>query len=324
MVGHPERAHTIVRLARPAQPRATRSHAQRLIVTIVFVTVLVAASFTRTIGSSHGQIDSGGRPVTSGPNQGLYDGGSPTSPDAPSPDSVGPSSTGTSSAPRATSVAPDPSSPTASLPPLPACRYADEPAVDVAYDDWQRTIVDTISRLPRGYVPPDLVPISEASLSGGGTIRRIATADLKALVKAARKAGVRLAVESAYRSEAQQHRTFAGWVRSSGEAEARRFSARPGHSEHQLGTAIDFKAAGGGSPWTQAFARSRHARWLAGNSWRFGWIQSYPRGAETQTCYGAEAWHCRYVGREVAAKVHASGMTLRAWLWLHGADLVPR
>ena len=136
-----------------------------------------------------------------------------------------------------------------------------------------------------------------------------------------RKARVRLAVESAYRSEAQQRRTFAGWVRTSGEAEARRFSARAGHSEHQLGTAIDFKAAGGGSPWTPAFARSGHARWLAANAWRFGWIQSYPPGSETQTCYGAEAWHYRYVGRNVAAEVHASGMTLRAWLWLDaGAD----
>ena len=168
-------------------------------------------------------------------------------------------------------------------------------------------------------MPPDLVPVSRAGLSGGGTIRRIAIADLKALAKAGRKAGVRLAVESAYRSEARQHRTFAGWVRTSGEAEARRFSARAGHSEHQLGTAIDFKAAGGGSPWTQAFARSRHARWLAANAWRFGWIQSYPPGAETQTCYGAEAWHYRYVGRDVAAEVHASGMTLRAWLWLHAS-----
>ena len=136
------------------------------------------------------------------------------------------------------------------MPQLPACRDADEPAAHAAYDDWRRTIVDTTSRLPKGYVPPDLVPVSRAGLSGGGSIRRIAIADLKALATAARKAGVRLAVESAYRSEARQQRTFAGWVRTSGEAEARRFSARAGHSEHQLGTAIDFKAAGGGSPWT--------------------------------------------------------------------------
>jgi D-alanyl-D-alanine carboxypeptidase len=211
------------------------------------------------------------------------------------------------------------SSPTPSMPELPACRFADEPAALAAYDEWQHTIVDTTSRLPIGYVPPDLVAVARAGLSGGGTIRRIAIADLKALAIAGRKAGVGLAVESGYRSEGRQQQTFAGWVRSSGEAEARRFSARAGHSEHQLGTAIDFKAAGGGSPWTYAFVRSRHGQWLAANAWRFGWIQSYPPGAETRTCYSAEAWHYRFVGRDVAAEVHASGMTLRAWLWLHAS-----
>jgi zinc D-Ala-D-Ala carboxypeptidase len=292
MDGRPERTQTKVRLVRRAQPRATRSHALPLTATIVVITVFVTALFTRATGS--------GAALT--------------------PGSADPSAKGTSSAPPVTSAAPVPSSsPIATMPQLPACRYADEPAAHVAYDDWQRTIVDTTSRLPKGYVPPDLVAVSRAGLPGGGSIRLIAIADLKALAAAGRKAGVRLAVESAYRSEARQQRTFAGWVRTSGEAEARRFSARAGHSEHQLGTAIDFKAAGGGSPWTPAFAHSRPARWLAANAWRFGWIQSYPPGAETQTCYGAEAWHYRYVGRDVAAEVHVSGMTLRAWLW--AADL---
>ena len=322
MIGHPERAQTNVRLVRRAEPRATHSRALRLTVTIAFVIVLVAASFARATGSSESLTGQSGPPLASTPNHGLDEGGSPTSLDAPSPGSAGPSATGTTSSPRATSVAAVPSSsPTASPRPLPACRYADEPAAHAAYDDWPRTIVDTSSRLPEGYVPPDLVPVSRARLSGGGSIRRIAIADLKALAKAARKAGVRLAVESAYRSESRQKGTFAGWVRTSGEAEAQRFSARAGHSEHQLGTAIDFKAAGGGSPWTKAFARSRHARWLAANAWRFGWIQSYPPGAENQTCYGAEAWHYRYVGRDVAAEVHASGVTLRAWLWLYASTV---
>jgi D-alanyl-D-alanine carboxypeptidase len=296
MDGRPERAHTKVRLVRRARPRATGSHALPLTVTIVVITVFVTALFTRATGSSAALT-------------GRWD-----------PPAMSTSANWTSSAPLATSVAAVQSAlPTASMPPLPACRNADEPAGHAAYDDWQRTIVDTTSRLPRGYVPPDLVAVSRAGLSGGGSIRRIAIADLKALAATARKAGVRLAVESAYRSEARQRRTFAGWVRTSGEAEARRFSARAGHSEHQLGTAIDFKAAGGGSPWTPAFAGSRHALWLAANAWRFGWIQSYPPGVETQTCYGAEAWHYRYVGRDVAAEVQASGMTLRAWLWLHAS-----
>lgn len=42
---------------------------------------------------------------------------------------------------------------------------------------------------------------------------------------------------------------------------------------------------------------------------------SYPSGKEAQTCYVYEPWHYRYVGREVAAEVQASGLTLREWLW---------
>jgi len=315
MDGHPEQTRTNLELIRHAQPRAARSHALPVTVVLLVITLFVAASLTPTTRSGVALVHPREPHVGSTLDQGPNGGGLPTPPD---PRSSGPSAIGTSSAPPATSVAPIPSpSPSASMPPLPACRYADEPAAHAAYDDWQRTIIDTTSRLPKGYVPPDLVSVSRAGLSGRFSIRSIAVADLKALVGAGRKAGVRLAVESAYRSEARQKRTFARWVRTSGKAEARRFSARAGHSEHQLGTAIDFKAAGGGSPWTPAFARSRHARWLAANAWRFGWIQSYPPDAQAETCYGAEAWHYRYVGRDVAAEVHASGMTLRAWLWLH-------
>jgi D-alanyl-D-alanine carboxypeptidase len=303
MNGRPVPAQADVRIVRGAQPGATHGHALPLTVTIVVISVFVAALFTRPTGPVAALIGPWDPPVALTENRGPADGGSPPSLDGLSPGSAGVSLTGEgpSSTPPATSVAPvPPSSLAATTPKLPACRSADEPAAHAAYDDWQRTIVDTTSRLPRGYVPPDLVAVSRAGLSGGGTIRLIAIADLKALAKAGRKAGVRLAVESAYRSEAQQQRTFASWVRTSGEAEARRFSARAGHSEHQLGTAIDFKAAGRGSPWAQAFAHSRLARWLAANAWRFGWTQSYPPGAQMQTCYGGEPWHYRYVGRVVA------------------------
>ena len=171
MNGRPERSQPEIRLVRRGQARSTRSHALPLIVSIVFATVLVAASFTRATWSSGGQIGSGDRPVMSSPDHGRDDGGSPTSPDAPSPGSAGPSATGITSALPAISVVPVPSlSPPGSMPELPACRFADEPAAHAAYDDWQRTVVDTTSRLPKSYVPPDLVPVSRAGLSGGGSI----------------------------------------------------------------------------------------------------------------------------------------------------------
>ncbi len=157
MIGRPERARTSVRIVRRAQPSATRRHALPLTVTIVVITVFVAALFTRATGPRAALIGPSEPPVASTPSQAQDDGGSPTARDASSPGSAGPSSMATSSAMVATSVAlVSSTSPTPSMPELPACRFADEPAALAAYDDWQHTIVDTTSRLPKGYVPPDL------------------------------------------------------------------------------------------------------------------------------------------------------------------------
>jgi D-alanyl-D-alanine carboxypeptidase len=54
---------------------------------------------------------------------------------------------------------------------------------------------------------------------------------------------------------------------------------------------------------------------MARNAWRFGFVMSYPKGREAETCYAYEPWHYRYVGREVAQAIHDSGLTPRRYLW---------
>jgi len=207
----------------------------------------------------------------------------------------------------------------APVPPLPSCTYVDLPALRTTYGDWSSTVLDTVFQLPNGYVPPDLVDTSRAGLTPGQFIRAIALDDLSAMAAAAKADGARLAVQSAYRSYVGQVLTFNGWVRQVGYQAALVTSARPGHSEHQLGTAIDFRAVGGASPWTYAdWATTREGAWLAANAWKFGWVLSYPQGMTAVSCYRYEPWHYRYVGRQTAAAVHAAGITLREWLWARG------
>lgn len=208
---------------------------------------------------------------------------------------------------------------TAPIPPLPKCDYIDLPAARVAYSQWGTTVLDTVFRLPSGYAPPDLADTSQAGLNGSYYVRAIAMQDLRAMISAATAEGARLAVQSAYRSYVGQVLTFDGWVSQVGYSEALKTSARPGHSEHQLGTAIDFRAVGGASPWTYAdWATTTEGAWLAANAWRFGWVMSYPRGTSPVSCYNYEPWHYRYVGRPTAATVHGAGVTLREWLWSQG------
>jgi len=203
--------------------------------------------------------------------------------------------------------------------PLPACAYEDRPAALTDYSDWPYTLLDTLHTLPESYAPEDLVPVTEA---GVGTdtmkVRSLVMPDLRALLRAAAAAGVRLEVQSAYRSYSYQEATFAGWVAQDGLEAALKTSARPGHSEHQLGTALDFRSADGPPAWELPDWRNTpEGAWLADNAPRFGFVMSYPEGKEAVTCYSYEPWHYRYLGRAVAAEVQASGLTLREWLWEH-------
>jgi D-alanyl-D-alanine carboxypeptidase len=139
--------------------------------------------------------------------------------------------------------------------------------------------------------------------------------DLRAMAEAAAAAGNAIGVESAYRSYDDQAATFNHWVATSGYAAALTFSARPGHSEHQLGLAIDFRSDPGGSPFTGSWGQTPAGKWMRLHAWEFGFIRSYPPNDKAVTCYASEAWHYRYVGRDMAAAIHASGLTTRQYLW---------
>lgn len=198
---------------------------------------------------------------------------------------------------------------------LPPCRYDDVTTFHMGYDDWKTTLLDTLYSLPVTYVPPDLVSVEEAGLDGPFKVRALLLEDLKALVAAA-PAGAGLELQSAYRSYDYQRRTFEYWVAQEGADAALTSSARAGHSEHQLGTAVDFRSVGGPAPWDlDDWALTPAGAWLAENAWRYGFVMSYPEGKRDLTCYIYEPWHYRYVGRETAKAVKESGLTLREWLW---------
>ena len=195
---------------------------------------------------------------------------------------------------------------TATVGPLPVCDSGETPTDLPDPADWARTILDTDRTLPSDYAPTDLVSVREAGVTGSGRLRAFVIDDLRRLHDAAAAAGVRFAVKSAYRSFDQQVATFASLEKAYGRDFAEESAARPGHSEHQLGTTIDVD---GGEAW------------LTDNAWRYGFVQSYPADRSPRwTCYKPEAWHFRYVGPVSAGLIHASGVSPREWLWAHRLD----
>jgi D-alanyl-D-alanine carboxypeptidase len=182
--------------------------------------------------------------------------------------------------------------------------------------DWSIALLDTIYQLPASHAPSDLVDSSAAGVNGGYALRSFVAAELREMAAAARAAGAPIALVSGYRSFTQQEATFDYWVGVGGYEQALRTSARAGHSEHQLGTAIDVTSDGGAAPWEYAdWASTPAGGWMAANAWRYGFVMSYPAGGFDRTCYDYEPWHYRYVGRDLAARIVSDGRTPREVLW---------
>jgi zinc D-Ala-D-Ala carboxypeptidase len=199
-------------------------------------------------------------------------------------------------------------------PDVPACATGDEPVEGDPTADWATIVVDTGHRLDPSYMPPDLVPVSDAGFrNADDRVRRVVIDDLGAFRLAAEAQGLPFVIVSAYRSAEYQRQLFEGRVLTDGPDIAAAFTARPGHSEHQLGTTIDILDPESGELTTE-FGSTETGRWVAQHAHEFGFVLSYPSGARDQTCYDYEPWHLRYVGPDIADRIHRSGMTPREWL----------
>lgn len=153
-------------------------------------------------------------------------------------------------------------------------------------------LVDKTYGLTADYEPTELVSLNNYKLRVSRNDLQLRHAIMDAVLamdQAARADGVALVFSSAYRSYHYQDGLFTRYAGQHGEAQADRFSARPGHSQHQLGTAIDFGSI------DDTFAETAAGKWMAENAWRFGFSLSYPQDMEERTGYIWESWHFRYI-----------------------------
>ena len=162
------------------------------------------------------------------------------------------------------------------------------------------------------YVPDSLRKTQVHGMSQ--SMREDAAAALEELFQAAQSEGIRLSTVSGYRSYSKQSLIYSRKVgRTGSEAEADKLVARPGTSEHQLGLAMDL-ATRDSSTLSERFASTAEGQWVYANCQRFGFIVRYLKGYEDVTGYSYEPWHIRYVGRENAEAIAASGLPLETYL----------
>lgn len=134
-----------------------------------------------------------------------------------------------------------------------------------------------------------------------------AAAAFSALAAAASTQGHQLRIGNDWRSYQTQRNMYDSAAAWQGREAADSRYARPGHSEHQAGLALDLDC---GCPDIGARA---DGRWVAANAHHYGFIVRYPEGKTHLTGYMYEPWHLRYVGIELATILYDSDLTLEEY-----------
>ena len=133
-----------------------------------------------------------------------------------------------------------------------------------------------------------------------------------------------LFVNSAYRTYDYQVELFESKTRQYGLAGALVRSAKAGHSEHQTGLAVDVSVPAQGCAIMTCFGETAGGKWVAENSWRFGFIVRYEEETTAITGYSYEPWHLRFVGEELATEYSENGIhTLEEFWSLPAAEFYP-
>lgn len=157
-------------------------------------------------------------------------------------------------------------------------------------------LVDKKHFLEKEDNPKDIIPLkpNNAYLLNRNdlSLRDFVEDALRKMSFAAKDEGITIVASSTYRSYEYQEGLYERNVKELGQEAADRESARPGTSQHQLGTVVDFGSI------TDEFALTKAGIWLDNNASRFGFSLSFPQGYEEVTGYRWESWHYRYIGLE--------------------------
>jgi D-alanyl-D-alanine carboxypeptidase len=157
---------------------------------------------------------------------------------------------------------------------------------------------------PQAYVPKSLTRIQAERL------RSEAAEAYKNMVRDAKADGVNIVAVSGYRSYDTQAGLYDNYVQQYGQATADTIAARPGHSEHQTGLAMDVGNSSGVCALQDCFEDTPVGKWVATHGHKYGFIIRYPKGEENEavTGYAYEPWHLRYVGHDLVRDMQKAAL----------------
>ena len=171
-------------------------------------------------------------------------------------------------------------------------------------------LVNKNNKLNKNYIPNDLEKINLKYATEEKYLRKEAKVSFERLSEEARLRNYSIVAVSSYRNYEYQDNLYNYYVEAKGIEYADLCSARPGHSEHQTGLAVDVM---GSNKDYDRFEESIEFIWMRDNAHKFGFILRYPKGKEHITGFKYEPWHYRYVGIDIATEIYQNNLTLEEY-----------
>ena len=181
---------------------------------------------------------------------------------------------------------------------------------DDGQDDtaWNLILVNDKNRVPEGYA------VNLVDAGDGERVDERIYAPLMEMLEDARESNWNQLprVVSGYRTTEKQQKLYddkiaeyrkQGYPDEEAEELAGQWVALPGHSEHELGLAVDINGA-----------TYDVYLWLQTNSYKYGFIFRYPGNKTELTGVAEEVWHYRYVGVEAATEIYEQGICLEEYV----------
>lgn len=171
-------------------------------------------------------------------------------------------------------------------------------------------LINKNNKLTNDYIPSDLEAISLEYSCQDKYLRHEARVAFENMAKQAKLEGFNIIAVSSYRSYDYQKKLYNNYVNDKGLYYADLASARPGHSEHQTGLAVDVANS---SLDYNNFEDTKEFYWMKNNAHKYGFILRYPKARFHITGFKYEPWHYRYVGVDIAIYIYENDITLEEY-----------
>lgn len=171
-------------------------------------------------------------------------------------------------------------------------------------------LVNKTYELDENYIPNDLVKISNKFSIKEILICKNVKYYFEKMCNDAIKNDLKIIAMSGYRDYKYQDNLYNEYLKVDKKEIVDTYSAKPGHSEHQTGLAIDICTDK--KDYTE-FINTDEYIWLKDNCYKYGFIIRYQKNKEKITGYRFEPWHIRYVGK-IAKYIYENDITLEEYL----------